>query len=136
VTRGPGLQIDGPPPETLRRDQLQRRQAIIRSALRRPRRSGCATSSTARSGRSSSYGTVSAQFRDVVSTAFDGAAIDPPAAAADRAAPFDPDHEAICNTINAVLDESPRSWVVNRATIADVYRNVDNAIRLIYEYPR
>jgi len=27
-----------------------------------------------------------------------------------------------------------RTWVMNRATIQDVYANIDNAIRLIYEY--
>ena len=66
------------------------------------------------------YQTVSAQFRDSVQTAFGG--------------PFDPDREAIYATINAVLDESLRSWVMNRSTIQDVYANVDNAIRLIYEF--
>ena len=62
---------------------------------------------------------VSAQFRDSVSTAFEG--------------PFDADHEAIYGTVNSVLDGSLRSWVMNRTTIQDVYRNVDSAIRLIYE---
>jgi hypothetical protein len=36
--------------------------------------------------------------------------------------------------LNAVLDESLRTWVMNRATIDDVYANIDNAIRLVYEY--
>jgi AcrR family transcriptional regulator len=196
------LQIDGPPaPENLRHDQLERRQRIIRAALRAlaggeydqvkisevARDSGVALgtlyryfaskehllaaafvewqgalkkklaaqppegvteadrlravfhhvirafqlqpqfyrvvmmlSATADSYAGDLYQSVSAQFRDSVSTAFDG--------------PFDADHEAIYGTVNSVLDESLRSWVMNRATIQDVYRNVDSAIRLIYEY--
>jgi TetR/AcrR family transcriptional regulator, cholesterol catabolism regulator len=50
-------------------------------------------------------------------------------------ASFDEDRAAIAATLNAVLDESLRSWVMNRKTIAGVYADVDNAIRLIYEYP-
>ena len=197
------LQIDGPPaPETLRRDQFQRRQRIIRSALRalagseydQVRISAVAAdsgvalgtmyryfaskehlfaaafvewqgvlkqkleterppgdteaerlrnifhrtirafqlqpqfyrlmvmlSATTDAYAADLYGSVSSQFRDVVRTAFDG--------------PFDADHEAIYSTVNAVLDQYLRSWVMNRATIEDVYRSVDNAIRLIYEYP-
>jgi AcrR family transcriptional regulator len=196
------LRIDGPPaPETLRRDQLQRRQRIIRSALRAlagseydqvrisqvAADSGVALgtmyryfaskehlfaaafvewqgvlkqkleterppgdteaerlrnifhrtirafqlqpqfyrlvvmlSATTDAYAADLYGSVSSQFRDVVSTAFDG--------------PFDADREAIYSTVNAVLDQNLRSWVMNRATIEDVYRNVDSAIRLIYDY--
>jgi AcrR family transcriptional regulator len=66
------------------------------------------------------YQSVSSQFRDTVRTAFAG--------------PFDEDREAIYNTINSVLDVSLRSWVMNRMTIAGVYDNIDNAIRLIYEW--
>jgi hypothetical protein len=66
------------------------------------------------------YQSVASQFHDTVQMAFEG--------------PFDEDHQAIFGTINAVLDESLRSWVMNRLTIQDVYANVDNAIRLIYEY--
>jgi AcrR family transcriptional regulator len=66
------------------------------------------------------YQSVSSQFHDVVQMAFCG--------------PFDEDRHAIFRTVNAVLDESLRSWVMNRATIQDVYANVDNAMRLIYEY--
>ena len=66
------------------------------------------------------YQSVSSQFQDTVQTAFAG--------------PFDDDHTAILGTVNAVLDGSLRSWVMNRLTIADVYNNVDAAIRLIYEY--
>lgn len=66
------------------------------------------------------YQSVSSQFHDAVQMAFDG--------------PFDTDHDAIYGTVNSVLDGSLRSWVMNRATIQDVYANVDNAIRLIYEY--
>ena len=67
------------------------------------------------------YQSVAVQFHDTVQTAFDG--------------PFDADHQAIFSTVNAVLDGSLRSWVMNRSTIADVYSNVDNAIRLIYRFP-
>jgi AcrR family transcriptional regulator len=67
------------------------------------------------------YASLGAQSRDTVQMAF-GTSLD-----ADRA--------AIAATLNAVLDESLRSWVMNRTTIAGVYADVDNAIRLIYEYP-
>ena len=60
------------------------------------------------------------QYRSIMQTAFDGLAGE--------------DRAAIFGTVNAVLVESLRSWVMNRATIQDVYANVDNAIRLIYEY--
>jgi len=66
------------------------------------------------------YQSISSQFQDTVQTAFAG--------------PFDDDHAAILGTVNAVLDGSLRSWVMNRLTIQDVYNNVDAAIRLIYEY--
>ena len=66
------------------------------------------------------YQSISSQFQDTVQTAFPG--------------PFDDDHAAILGTVNAVLDGSLRSWVMNRLTIQDVYHNVDAAIRLIYEY--
>lgn len=66
------------------------------------------------------YQSISSQFQDTVQTAFPG--------------PFDDDHAAILGTVNAVLDGSLRSWVMNRQTIQDVYNNVDAAIRLIYEY--
>jgi TetR/AcrR family transcriptional regulator, cholesterol catabolism regulator len=60
------------------------------------------------------------QYRSIIEMAFDG--------------PPDEDRAAIYGTLNAVLVESLRSWVMNRATIQDVYANVDNAIRLIYEF--
>lgn len=66
------------------------------------------------------YESVSAQFREALQMAFAG--------------PFDADHDAIFSTVNSVLDGSLRAWVMNRATIQDVYRHVDDAIRLIYEY--
>jgi TetR/AcrR family transcriptional regulator, cholesterol catabolism regulator len=66
------------------------------------------------------YQSVSSQFRDSVQTALEG--------------PLDADHRAIFTTINSVLESSLRAWVRNRATIQDVYDNVDNVIRLIYEY--
>ncbi len=196
------LQIDGPPaPETLRRDQLARRQRIVRAALRAlansdydqvkiseiARDSGVALGTLYRYFASKEhlfaavfvewqgalkkklekenprgeteaerlrdvfhrtirafqlqpqfyrvvmmlnattdtyaadlYQSVSANFRDTVQMAFTG--------------PFDADHQAIFGTVNSVLDGSLRTWVMNRATIQDVYANVDNAIRLIYEY--
>jgi TetR/AcrR family transcriptional regulator, cholesterol catabolism regulator len=67
------------------------------------------------------YQSLTAQSRDIVTMAF-GEVVD-----ADRV--------AILATLYAVLDESLRSWVMNRKTIADVYLDVDNAIRLIYEFP-
>jgi TetR/AcrR family transcriptional regulator, cholesterol catabolism regulator len=66
------------------------------------------------------YQSLSAQSRETVGMAFGG--------------PVDDDRKAIYGTLNAVLDGSLRSWVMNRATIHDVYTNVDNAIRLVYEY--
>lgn len=197
------MQLDGPPaPETLRRDQLERRQRIVRSALRALAKSEfdqvrisevaadadvalgtlyryfvskehlfaaafvewqgalkrkleterppgeteadrlreifhrtirafqlqpqfyrlvVMLSATTDPYAADLYGSVASQFRDVVRTAFDG--------------PFDADHEAIYGTVNAVLDQSLRSWVANRAAIDDVYRNIDDTIRLIYAYP-
>ena len=66
------------------------------------------------------YQSLAAQARDTTAMAFDGS--------------LDPDRTAIVATLNAVLDEALRSWVMNRKTIADVYADVDNAIRLIYEF--
>jgi TetR/AcrR family transcriptional regulator, cholesterol catabolism regulator len=67
------------------------------------------------------YESISAQSRDSVAPAFGG--------------DFDADRAAILATLYAVLDEGLRSWVMNRKTIAEVYADVDNAIRLIYEFP-
>ena len=66
------------------------------------------------------YQSVTEQSRDTVQVAFDG--------------PFDSDRAAILATLYAVLDQGLRAWVMNRRTITDVYADVDNAIRLIYEY--
>lgn len=66
------------------------------------------------------FQSLSAQSRETVGTAF--------------TAPDDDDRQAIYATLNAVLDESLRTWVMNRATIQDVYDKVDDAIRLIYNY--
>ncbi|HEY6786790.1 MAG TPA: TetR/AcrR family transcriptional regulator [Trebonia sp.] len=66
------------------------------------------------------YQSLAAQSRDTVAMAFGG--------------PFNADRTAILATVNAVLDESLRSWVMNRKAIADVYADVDAAIRLIYQY--
>lgn len=68
------------------------------------------------------YHLISTQHRDTVQTAFDSGQS------------FDADHTAIVATVNAVLYESLRSWAMNRATIQDVYANVDNALRLIYDF--
>jgi len=65
------------------------------------------------------YHSVSLQFRDTVQTAFEG--------------PFDEEREAIFCILNTVLDGSLRGWVLNKLTIDNVYKNVDNAIRLIYK---
>jgi AcrR family transcriptional regulator len=67
------------------------------------------------------YQSLAAQARDTTAMAFDSA--------------LDSDRTAILATLNAVLGEALRSWVMNRKTIADVYADVDNAIRLIYEFP-
>jgi TetR/AcrR family transcriptional regulator, cholesterol catabolism regulator len=67
------------------------------------------------------YQSLAAQARDTTAMAFDG--------------PLDPDRTAIVATLDAVLDEALRSWVMNRKPITDVYADVDNAIRLIYEFP-
>jgi len=196
------LQIDGPPaPETLRRDQLARRERIVRAALRAlansdhdqvkisevARDSGVALGTLYRYFTSKEhliaaafvewqgalkkklekesprgeteaerlrdvfhrtirafqlqpqfyrvvmmlnattdtyaadlYQSVSSQFHDTVQTAFAG--------------PFDEDRVAICGTVNAVLDGALRAWVMNRLTIQEVYKRVDDAIRLIYDY--
>jgi len=67
------------------------------------------------------YQSLEAQARDTVQLAFDGV--------------IDADRTAILATLYAVLDGALRSWVMNRKTITDVYADVDNAIRLIYEFP-
>ena len=59
-------------------------------------------------------------FAEIVESAFAG--------------PPDANRPAICTTINSVLDAQLRAWVVNRATIEQVYQGVDDAIRLIYEF--
>jgi AcrR family transcriptional regulator len=66
------------------------------------------------------YQSLAARSRDTVAVAFGG--------------PVDPDRAAILATLYAVLDESLRSWVMNRKAIAGVYADVNNAIRLIYDY--
>ena len=48
--------------------------------------------------------------------------------------PADVDRRAIYRTISAVLDSSLRAWTMNHLTIRDVYEQVDDAIRLIYEF--
>jgi AcrR family transcriptional regulator len=48
--------------------------------------------------------------------------------------PADADRQGIYLTINSVLDASLRAWVMNRATIEQVYQGVDDTIRLIFEY--
>ena len=68
------------------------------------------------------YQSTSGQFHDAVRTAFE------------EEGPFDADHTAIYATVNAVLYESLRAWVMNRAPIQEVYDNVDSAVRLIYDY--
>jgi AcrR family transcriptional regulator len=59
-------------------------------------------------------------FAEIVESAFGG--------------PPDANREAISVTINSVLDTQLRAWVMNRATIEQVYQGVDDAIRLIYEF--
>jgi hypothetical protein len=59
-------------------------------------------------------------FAEIVESAFAG--------------PPDANRQAICTTINSVLDAQLRAWVMNRATIERVYQGVDDAIRLIYEF--
>jgi AcrR family transcriptional regulator len=66
------------------------------------------------------YQSLSARSAETVGMAFGGSA--------------DSDRTAIMSMLSAVLDESLRTWVMNRATINDVYASIDNAIRLIYQY--
>jgi AcrR family transcriptional regulator len=66
------------------------------------------------------YQSLAAQSRETLGMAFVG--------------PLDGDRRAIYTTLSAVLDASLRSCVMNRATIDDVYANIDNAIRLIYQF--
>jgi AcrR family transcriptional regulator len=65
-------------------------------------------------------GSLGSLFRETVQSAFDG--------------PFDVDREAIYATVNAVLDQGLRSWVMGRSTITEVYEAVDDALRLIYTF--
>jgi AcrR family transcriptional regulator len=196
------LQVDGPPAlETLRRDQLARRQRIVRAALRAlanadyeqvkvsevARDSGVALGTLYRYFSSKEHlfaavilewqdalrrklekqppagGTEAERLRDVCHRTIRAFQLQPQfyrvlmvldsttdSYAADlylqlsqqfRASvqtaftrPFDADCEAVLGVINAVLNGALRSWVMNRATIQDVYSRVDNAIGLIYEY--
>jgi TetR/AcrR family transcriptional regulator, cholesterol catabolism regulator len=57
---------------------------------------------------------------DIVQSAFDG--------------PFDEDHRAIFRTLNAVLNQGLRNWIMGRATIGDVNEAIDDALRLIYRF--
>jgi AcrR family transcriptional regulator len=66
------------------------------------------------------FSSLNGLFRDAIQVAFDG--------------PFDADREAIFRTLQCVLDEELRSWVMGRQGIEDVYASVDKAIHLIYEY--
>jgi AcrR family transcriptional regulator len=66
------------------------------------------------------YSVSESQFRASVQMAFDGA--------------LDDTRAKIYRTVIGVLDNSLRGWLTGKMTIKDVYRNVDNAIWLIYEY--
>jgi TetR/AcrR family transcriptional regulator, cholesterol catabolism regulator len=46
------------------------------------------------------------------------------------------DRDAIFATVECVLDKHLARWVVGRCSIEDAYEAVDEAIRLIYEFPR
>jgi TetR/AcrR family transcriptional regulator, cholesterol catabolism regulator len=78
------------------------------------------------------YQSLSPLFRDTFLTAVDRQP--------DRAGGPDPcldsDHVAIFTALSAVLETSLRSWVMGRAPIEQVYRNVHETLRLIYEFPR
>lgn len=58
------------------------------------------------------------QYTQTLQLAFDG--------------PIDVNRTAIIMTIESVLVTQLRSWVMNRSSIKDVFRSVDDAIRLIY----
>ena len=66
------------------------------------------------------YQSVGDVFHDTVQSAFDG--------------PFDEDRVAIFRTINSVLTTGLINWSMKRQSIKDVYAQVDDTIRLIYEY--
>lgn len=66
------------------------------------------------------FTSVESAFREIMETVFDS--------------PFDEEKEAILWTVNAALITALGAWVMNRLAINDVYKRVDEAIRLIYEY--
>ncbi|WP_326638734.1 TetR family transcriptional regulator [Streptosporangium sp. NBC_01755] len=48
---------------------------------------------------------------------------------------LDEDHQAIFSVLTAVLNGELRAWIMGRRTIDNVYKAIDDAIRLIYEFP-
>jgi AcrR family transcriptional regulator len=67
------------------------------------------------------FNSISLIFDQIVSTVFEGE--------------LDADRRAIITTMAAVLDSALRNWVMERSGINEVYAVVEDAIRLIYEYP-
>jgi AcrR family transcriptional regulator len=67
------------------------------------------------------FNSVSLTFDEIVSAAFEGE--------------LDADRRAVIRTMGAVLDGALRNWVMDRSGINEVYANVEDTIRLIYEYP-
>jgi AcrR family transcriptional regulator len=46
------------------------------------------------------------------------------------------DRPAVLHTVEAVMVNYVQTWVTNRGTIEDAYQAVDDAIRLIYDFPK
>ena|SRR5579862_3561294 len=197
------VQIDGPPaPETLRRDQLARRQRIVRAALRRlaqsdyervkiadvARDSGVALGTLYRyfSSKENLFAAAFEEWQRSLIYKLDASAPDGDTEADRLRAIFqrvirafqrqpqfyqvmmilqsstdsyaaeifnsisltfdqimsaafeselDADRRAIIHTVGAVLDDALRNWVMDRSGINEVYASVEDAIRLIYEFP-
>ncbi|WP_055482186.1 TetR/AcrR family transcriptional regulator [Sphaerimonospora mesophila] len=68
------------------------------------------------------YRSIDKVFTDIVRSAFGADVRD------------DADHRAIIATLSSVLGGGLRGWVMARTTIEKVYENIDNAIRLIYDF--
>jgi AcrR family transcriptional regulator len=67
------------------------------------------------------YVSLNGVFQEILASAIEG--------------PLDADHQAILRTLTSVLDQGLRGWVMGRERIEDVYLGIDEAIRLIYQFP-
>jgi AcrR family transcriptional regulator len=67
------------------------------------------------------FNSISLTFDQIVSAAFEGE--------------LDADRRAVIKIMGAVLDGALRNWIMDRSGINEVYALIEDAIRLVYEYP-